>query len=175
MRMRFPPTRPDVFFAIADPTRRSLLLRLAKEGERNVTELLAPLRISQPAVSKHLRCLRQAGLVRRRTAGRERLYRIDAGKETLWAWDDAEKDRLVADRNGKQKESDITRFKGLGEMSPAQLKETTMDPRTRTLLKVLIEDELATDKVVNDLMGKDPSARYRFVMESAREADDVDV
>ena len=103
------------------------------------------------------------------------LYRIDAGKETLWAWDDAEKDRLLADRNGKQKESDITRFKGLGEMSPAQLKETTMDPRTRTLLKVLIEDELATDKVVNDLMGKDASARYRFVMESAREADDVDV
>jgi DNA gyrase subunit B/topoisomerase-4 subunit B len=103
------------------------------------------------------------------------LYRIDAGKETLWAWDDAEKDRLIADRNGKQRESDITRFKGLGEMSPAQLKDTTMDPRTRTLLKVLIEDELATDKIVNDLMGKDASARYRFVMESAREADDVDV
>jgi DNA-binding transcriptional ArsR family regulator len=78
--MRFPPARPDVFFAIADPTRRSLLLRLAREGEKNVTEWLAPLRISQPAVSKHLRCLRQAGLVRRRTAGRERLYRIDAGR-----------------------------------------------------------------------------------------------
>src|SRR5687768_3768313 len=78
--MRLPPTRPDVFFAIADPTRRSLLLRLAKEGEKNVSELLEPLRMSQPAVSKHLRCLRQAGLVRRRTAGRERLYRIDAGR-----------------------------------------------------------------------------------------------
>src|SRR4029453_6841443 len=103
------------------------------------------------------------------------LYRIDAGKETLWAWDDAEKDRLIAERNGKLKDADITRFKGLGEMSPPQLKKTTMDPRTRTLLKVLIDDELATDKVVNDLMGKDPSARYRFVMESAREADDVDV
>jgi len=78
--MRFPPARPDVFFAIADPTRRSLLLRLAREGEKNVTELLEPLRISQPAVSKHLRCLRQAGLVRRRTAGRERLYRVDADR-----------------------------------------------------------------------------------------------
>ena len=105
------------------------------------------------------------------------LYRIDRGKETIWAWDDAEKDRIVAESNGRgsPKESDITRFKGLGEMSPEQLKKTTMDPRTRTLLKVLITDELETDRVVNDLMGKDPQARYRFVMESAREADDIDV
>jgi DNA gyrase subunit B/topoisomerase-4 subunit B len=103
------------------------------------------------------------------------LYRIDAGKETAWAWDDAEKDRIVAAGNGKAREQDITRFKGLGEMSPAQLRETTMDPQTRTLLKVLIADDLATDRIVNDLMGKDPSARYRFVMESAGEADDLDV
>jgi len=75
--MGFSPTRPDVFFAIADPTRRHLLRRLAEEGEKNVTELLAPLSMSQPAVSKHLRCLRDAGLVRRRRAGRERLYAID--------------------------------------------------------------------------------------------------
>lgn len=78
--MGFAPTKPDVFFAIADPTRRSLLLRLAREGEKNVTELLKPLSMSQPAVSKHLRCLREAGLVRRRMAGRERLYRIEARK-----------------------------------------------------------------------------------------------
>jgi DNA gyrase subunit B/topoisomerase-4 subunit B len=102
------------------------------------------------------------------------LYRIVSGKETAWAWTDAEKDRIAA-RNGKGKEGDVTRFKGLGEMSPEQLRETTMDPRTRTLLKVLIADELETDRVVNDLMGKDPSARYRFVMESAGEADDLDV
>jgi DNA gyrase subunit B/topoisomerase-4 subunit B len=102
------------------------------------------------------------------------LYRIVSGKETAWAWTDAEKDRIAA-RNGKGKEGDVTRIKGLGEMSPEQLRETTMDPRTRTLLKVLIADELETDRVVNDLMGKDPSARYRFVMESAGEADDLDV
>jgi DNA gyrase subunit B/topoisomerase-4 subunit B len=104
------------------------------------------------------------------------LYRIDRGKETLWAWDDAGKNRILAESNGQPaKESDITRFKGLGEMSPEQLKKTTMNPETRALLKVVIADELETDKVVNELMGKDPSARYRFVMESAGEADDIDV
>jgi DNA gyrase/topoisomerase IV subunit B len=60
-------------------------------------------------------------------------------------------------------------------MSAEQLKRTTLDPATRTLLRVLISDELETDRVVNDLMGKDAQARYRFVMESAREADDIDV
>jgi DNA-binding transcriptional ArsR family regulator len=54
------------------------LLRLAKEGQKNVTELVRPFRMSQPAVSKHLRCLRKAGLVRRRKAGRMMLYEIDA-------------------------------------------------------------------------------------------------
>lgn len=102
------------------------------------------------------------------------LYRIDRGKDTVWAWSDSEKDRIVGE-NGAGKTEDITRFKGLGEMSPAQLRETTMEPRTRILLRVLIEDELETDRVVNDLMGKDPAARFRFVMEMAGEADDVDV
>ena len=61
------------------------------------------------------------------------------------------------------------------QLRTEQLRQTTMDPGTRTLLKVVIVDELETDKVVNDPMGKDSSARYRFVMESASEADDVDV
>lgn len=68
----------DVFTAIADPTRRALLLRLAHEGERNVSELLEPFSISQPAVSKHLRILREAGLVRSRRVGREKLYEVEA-------------------------------------------------------------------------------------------------
>jgi DNA-binding transcriptional ArsR family regulator len=74
------PPGDDVFVAIADQTRRALLRRLAEQGERNVTELLEPFSISQPAVSKHLRCLRKAGLVRRRKVGRMRLYAIDAAK-----------------------------------------------------------------------------------------------
>ena len=68
----------DVYSAIGDATRRALLLRLATEGERNVSELLEPLSISQPAVSKHLRILREAGLVTSRKRGRLRLYAIDA-------------------------------------------------------------------------------------------------
>lgn len=71
-----PTPKADVYVAIADSTRRALLLRLAKEGEKNVTELLEPFSISQPAVSKHLRILRDAGLVHSRKEGRLRLYAI---------------------------------------------------------------------------------------------------
>ncbi len=77
----------DVYAAIADPTRRALLLRLAHEGERNVSELLEPFSISQPAVSKHLRILREAGLVRRRKEGRVRLYAIEASRlQEVYDW-----------------------------------------------------------------------------------------
>ena len=76
--MGIAPGRADVFAAIGDPTRRALLLRLAGEGETSVTELLKPFAISQPAVSKHLRILREAGLVRSRKVGRQRLYEIEA-------------------------------------------------------------------------------------------------
>ena len=101
------------------------------------------------------------------------LYRIDGSKnKTSWAWDDEEKDRIVSEsKNGVE----ITRFKGLGEMSPQQLSETTLHPATRTLLKVLVADEILTDRVINDLMGKDPSARFRFVTERAQDADAVDI
>lgn len=70
----------DVFTAIADPTRRALLLRLAREGERNVTQLMEPFAMTQPAVSKHLKILREAGLVRSRKFGREQLYEIEASR-----------------------------------------------------------------------------------------------
>lgn len=67
----------DVFQAIADPTRRRLLERL-REGERSVTELAAPFPVSRPAISQHLRVLREAGLVSERRVGRERRYRLEA-------------------------------------------------------------------------------------------------
>jgi DNA-binding transcriptional ArsR family regulator len=69
-----------VYSAIADPTRRAVLLRLAREGEKNVSELMEPFSISQPAVSKHLRILREARLVSTRKDGRTRVYAIDAGR-----------------------------------------------------------------------------------------------
>lgn len=68
---------PDVYTAIADATRRDLLLRLAREGEHNVTQLVKPFSISQPAISKHLRILKEAGLVTSRKEGRQRLYAIE--------------------------------------------------------------------------------------------------
>ena len=102
------------------------------------------------------------------------LYRIDAGKETFWATDDAHKASILA-RIGNKAKPDITRFKGLGEMMPKVLWETTLNPRTRRLLRVEIADQIVTDRVINDLMGKDPSARFRFIMDRAEEAEELDV
>ena len=111
------------------------------------------------------------------------LYRIDIGKETYWALDDAHRDRILkqhgngsstAPRAGRGR-PEITRFKGLGEMMPKVLWETTLNPKTRRLLRVEISDQIVTDRVINELMGKDASARFRFIMERAEEARELDV
>ena len=102
------------------------------------------------------------------------LYRIDHRGKKYWAWSDEEKEEVIDQFDGKVSEDAVTRFKGLGEMSPHQLKETAMLPESRTLQRVFIDDPLETERVVSDLMGKDASARYKFVMEKAEEADDVD-
>jgi DNA gyrase/topoisomerase IV subunit B len=94
------------------------------------------------------------------------LYRIDVGKETHWARDDAHKEEILAALRSNAK-PEITRFKGLGEMPPATLKATTLDPRQRTLLKVAIESNLEADETFVVLLGKDPAQRYRFIMDSA--------
>jgi len=75
----------------------------------------------------------------------------------------------------ESKKVEVTRFKGLGEMMPKTLWETTLDPATRRMLRVEINDQLETDRVMSDLMGKDPSARFRFIMERAEDAEEVDV
>jgi DNA gyrase/topoisomerase IV subunit B len=103
------------------------------------------------------------------------LYRIDIGKETFWALDDAHRDRLLKLQGNGRANPEITRFKGLGEMMPKVLWETTMNPRTRRLLRVEIVDQIITDRVINELMGKDPSARFRFIMDRAEEAEELDV
>ena len=102
------------------------------------------------------------------------LYRIDHRGKKYWAWSDEEKEAIIEKFGGKVSEDAVTRFKGLGEMSPHQLKETAMEPESRSLQRVFIDDPLETEQVVSDLMGKDASARYKFVMEKADEADDVD-
>jgi DNA gyrase subunit B len=103
------------------------------------------------------------------------LYRIDIGKETFWALDDAHRDRLLKLHGNGRGHPEITRFKGLGEMMPKVLWETTMNPRTRRLLRVDISDQIVTDRVFNELMGKDPSARFRFIMDRAEDAEELDV
>jgi len=102
------------------------------------------------------------------------LYRIAVGKKIHWALDDNEKDYYLnqAPENAK---IDIQRFKGLGEMMPQTLRDTTLDPKKRTLLRVGIEDELQTDIVFNNLLGREASSRFRFIMEHAHEVDEIDM
>jgi len=107
------------------------------------------------------------------------LYRISQGAKTLYARDDAHKDALMkAEFNGRGK-IDVSRFKGLGEMLPRQLKETTMAPSTRTLLRVEIDDDdrTGTTKAVDRLMGNKPEARFKFIQEHAAfaEPDALDI
>jgi DNA gyrase subunit B len=104
------------------------------------------------------------------------LFRIDVGKETFWARDDAHKEEIL----GKQRANanpKVSRFKGLGEMDAKELKETTLDIRNRTLFKVEIDSNLETDKTLVDLLGKDPAQRAMFIMESSAFAtpEDLDV
>ena len=119
---------------------------------------------------RHMPQLIQAGRV---YLAQPPLYRIDIGKETHWALDDAQRDVIV--KRAGRGTPEITRFKGLGEMMPKVLWETTLNPRTRRLLKVQITDQLVTDRVMNELMGKDASARFRFIMERAEDAGEIDV
>ncbi|MGM0584895.1 MAG: DNA topoisomerase IV subunit B [Pseudomonadota bacterium] len=108
------------------------------------------------------------------------LYRLTQGAKTRYARDDADKDRLLeAEFTGRGK-VDIGRFKGLGEMMPRQLKETTMDPATRSLIRVVIaEDEPEeageTGRLVERLMGRKAELRFRYIQENARFAEDLDV
>jgi DNA gyrase subunit B/topoisomerase-4 subunit B len=98
------------------------------------------------------------------------LFRIDYGKETHWALDEGDRDRIVATLP-KNARPEISRFKGLGEMQPEQLKLTTLDPATRRLLRVRVDDIVETDRVLGELMGKDVEARFKFIMERAALAD----
>ncbi|HYD71279.1 DNA topoisomerase IV subunit B [Azospirillum sp.] len=113
------------------------------------------------------------------------LYRISGGGKSLYARDDRHKDELIT-KVFKNRKVEISRFKGLGEMMPAQLRETTMDPAKRTLLRVKVpnaadpeevEDHERTKTLVESLMGRKPELRFQFIQENAKfvRADDIDV
>ncbi len=104
------------------------------------------------------------------------LYRLQIGAKSFYAMDDADRDRVLA-RMKPGAKAEISRFKGLGEMPPAVLRETTMDPAKRTLLRVLAlpEDGDRTRDVVEQLMGRRPELRFAFLQEHAHSITDVDV
>ena len=106
------------------------------------------------------------------------LYRLTAGAKTLYARDDAHRAELEA-AEFKGKKVEVSRFKGLGEMNPQQLKETTMDPGTRSLLKVTLpsayEDRQAIKDLVERLMGRDPAQRFQFIQSRASAVDEEEI
>ncbi|MBF0429412.1 MAG: DNA topoisomerase IV subunit B, partial [Magnetococcales bacterium] len=102
------------------------------------------------------------------------LFRVTVGGETRYVLDDLAKETLVADilRKKPKAKIEISRFKGLGEMDPAQLRETTMSLQTRHLLQVTVDDKESTDDTFDRLMGKRPAERFRFIQEKAHFAQD---
>jgi topoisomerase-4 subunit B len=102
------------------------------------------------------------------------LYRLTHGAKTVYARDDAHKDALLKSEFNANAKVDVGRFKGLGEMMPAQLKETTMDPAKRTLLRVVLlaDDREGTADSVERLMGTKAEARFAFISDKAEFASD---
>jgi len=104
------------------------------------------------------------------------LYRLTQGARSLYARDEAERDRLLATGLGGRGRIEVSRFKGLGEMMPAQLRETTMSPATRTLIRVSLGDAAqATGELVERLMGKRPELRFQYIQENALAVERLDV
>jgi len=105
------------------------------------------------------------------------LYRLTNGATSIYARDDADREHLIKTAFKKGAKVDVSRFKGLGEMPPAQLKTTTMSPETRTLLQVEIneEEEKLTGRRVEALMGRNPEKRMEFIREHAAQVRDIDV
>jgi len=105
------------------------------------------------------------------------LYRLSQGGKVIYARDDAHKDKLLKDEFKGRGQVEISRFKGLGEMPAAQLKETTMAPRNRLLLRVVVPGgaEKPTEGLVERLMGRKPELRLAFIQENADKVTDLDV
>ncbi len=122
---------------------------------------------------RHMRVLIEKGHV---YIGQPPLYRVNVGKDTYWARDDQHKEEIIAGLRANAK-VEVTRFKGLGEMDAKDLASTTLDRKTRTLLKVTIDGQIEADQAFVELLGKDPEHRYRFIMEKAEQAvtEDLDV
>jgi len=100
------------------------------------------------------------------------LFKVQSGRTIKYAYEEHELDKILAEFNSKPV---IQRYKGLGEMNPEQLWETTMDPKTRTLLQVTLEDAMDADRIFTMLMGDDVASRREFIQINAEYVKNLDV
>ncbi|SHK18227.1 topoisomerase-4 subunit B [Roseomonas rosea] len=105
------------------------------------------------------------------------LYRLQHGAKSIYARDDADRERILKREFKANQKVEVSRFKGLGEMPPASLKETTMDPKKRTLLRVVLPQEARaeTAELIEALMGRKPELRFKFIQENASKLDEAEV